>query len=123
MSIENLYDSIICRTSLHIPKGAIKDAGYCPVCTMVVEKKKGNALSPFNLHISSAVVYIHLHKHLYAIMCPLIVVLVLTFEIVNKSVIWVGTKIGKISYKHDVVFSRHSNNAKHIGNTDIYGFL
>ena len=114
MSIENLCDSNICRTSLYIPKGAIKDAGYCRVCTMVVEKKKGNALSPFNLHISSAVVYIHLHKHLYAIMCPLIVVLVLTFEIVNKSVICVRTKIGKISYKHDVVFSRHSN---------IYGFL
>ena len=95
MSIENVCNSIICRTSLHIPKGAIKDAGYCLVHTMVVEKKKGNALSPFNLHISSAVVYIHLHKHLYAIMCPLIVVLVLTFEIVNKSVLWVGTKKAK----------------------------
>ena len=115
MSIENLCDSNICRTSLHIPKGAIKDASYCPVCTMVVEKKKGNALSPFNLHISSAVVYIHLHKHLYAIMCPPIVVLVLTLEIVNKSVICVRTKIGKISYKHDVVFSRHSNNTVSYG--------
>ena len=59
------------------------------------KRKKGNALSPFNLHISSAVVYIHLHKHLYAIMCPLIVVLVLTFEIVNKSVLCVGTKKAK----------------------------
>ena len=95
MSIENVCDSIICRTSLHIPKGAIKDPGYSRVHTMVVEKKKGNALSPFNLHISSAVVYIHLHKHLYAIMCPLIVVLVLTFEIVNKSVLWAGTKKAK----------------------------
>ena len=53
--------------SIFIPKGAIKDACCCLLIDIQSVKKKGDTLSPFNLHTFCGSLRTHLHKRLCTI--------------------------------------------------------
>ena len=72
-----MYYNDMSRTSIHIPKGTIKDA-RAVVRFAGYEVQKGEYIITFQLAYVLWSFYVDLHKHLCLIMCHFIVPLLLT---------------------------------------------